>query len=375
VTVVFAGGGTGGHLYPAIAIADALRLRNARIAFVGTADRLEASIVPKAGYELHTIASRQLRRRVSLDTLATVAANIKGTLQSLKLLAAARPDLVVATGGYVCFPLALAARIRRMLRLSRALIVLLEPNAAPGLTTRLLAPIVDEIWGGIPGGQTRMPAKYRHTGIPIRSSLRSLPPRDAALARLGFDPARATLVAMGGSQGARTINDALLAAVASDGIPDGWQLLMVTGEGEYDRVNAALPANPAAPGSTPVRAVPYLDDMADAYAAADLLVARAGASTLGELAALGKPAILVPYPYAAEGHQALNAARFESAGAAAVTTDREIEAGGFSALLARTANPQRLAELTDGARRLQRGDALEEILARIDALVPRKSRP
>ncbi len=371
MTVVFAGGGTGGHLYPAIAIADALRLRNARIAFVGTADRLEASIVPKAGYELHTIASRQLRRRVSLDTLATVAVNIKGTLQSLKLLAAARPDLVVATGGYVCFPLALAARIRRMLRLSRAPIVLLEPNAAPGLTNRLLAPIVDEIWGGLAGAQSRM-AKYRQTGIPIRASLRSLPPRDAAVARLGLDPARRTLVAMGGSQGARTINDGLLAALAGDGIPDGWQLLMVTGEGEYDRIGAALAA---ASGSTPVRAVPYLDDMADAYAAADLLVARAGASTLGELAALGKPAILVPYPYAAEGHQALNAASFESAGAAAVTTDREIEAGGFSALLAQTASPQRLAELTDGARRLQRGDALEEILARIDALVPRKSRP
>jgi len=373
VTVVFAGGGTGGHLYPAIAIADALRGRNARIAFVGTADRLEASIVPKAGYELHTIASRQLRRRPSLDTLATVGANIKGTLQSLKLLAAARPDLIVATGGYVCFPLALAARIRRMLRLSRAPIVLLEPNAAPGLTNRLLAPIVDEIWGGLAGDAGRLPPKYRQTGIPIRSSLRNLPARDAALARFGLDLSRQTLVAMGGSQGARTINDALLAAVADGGIPDGWQLLMVTGEGEYARVRAALQANPAT--SMPVRAVPYLDDMADAYASADLLVARAGASTLGELAALGKPAILVPYPYAAEGHQALNAARFASAGAAVVATDREIEAGGFAALLAQTATPQRLAGLTGGARRLQRGDALEEILARIDVLVPRKSRP
>lgn len=371
MTIVFAGGGTGGHLYPAIAIADALRARNARITFVGTADRLESRIVPKAGYDLHVIAGRQLRRRLSLDTLATVAANVKGTLQSLTLLAAARPDLVVATGGYVCFPVALAARIRRALRLTAAPIVLLEPNAAPGLTNRLLAPVVDEIWGAAAPDDARFRSKYRQTGIPIRSSLRSLPARETAVARLGLDPARRTLVAMGGSQGARTINDALLGVVSNGELPAGWQLLAVTGEGEYRRVSAALQAAQ----SPHCKAVPYLDDMADAYAAADLLVTRAGASTLGELAALGKPAILIPYPYAAEGHQDANAARFASAGAAVVATDREIEAGGFSELLARTAAPARLAELTAGAARLRRGDPLDAILARIDALVARTCPP
>ena len=109
MTVVFAGGGTGGHLYPAIAIADALRDRNAKIAFIGTADRLEARLVPKAGYELHSIASGALPRRPSLELFRSIGRNIQGMMQSLRLLAAERPDFVVATGGYVCFPVAVAA--------------------------------------------------------------------------------------------------------------------------------------------------------------------------------------------------------------------------------------------------------------------------
>jgi UDP-N-acetylglucosamine--N-acetylmuramyl-(pentapeptide) pyrophosphoryl-undecaprenol N-acetylglucosamine transferase len=119
---------------------------------------------------------------------------------------------------------------------------------------------------------------------------------------------------------------------------------------------------------------PYLDDMADAYAVADLVLSRAGASTLGELAALGKPSILVPYPYAAEGHQAANAARFEAAGGAVVLTDRELQAGGLAALLAQTVQPQRLAALAEGAARLGGTDPLLAILARIDTLVARKGR-
>jgi UDP-N-acetylglucosamine--N-acetylmuramyl-(pentapeptide) pyrophosphoryl-undecaprenol N-acetylglucosamine transferase len=360
VTVVFAGGGTGGHLYPAIAIADALRARRARIAFVGTADRLEASIVPKAGYELHTIASRALPRRPSLELLRTLAANAKGTLQSLHLLAVQRPDIVIATGGYVAFPVALAARIRRMLGLSAAPLVLLEPNAEPGLTNRLLAPIVDEIWTAAETG-TRAASKYRATGVPVRATLRALPARDSAIARLGLEPSLQTLVVMGGSQGARSLNDAVIRLVDSRGVPAGWQIFAITGPDDYERVRARLP-----------HARPYLDDMADAYAAADLLLTRAGASTLGELSALGKPAILVPYPFAAQAHQATNAGRFAAAGAAVVLSDAELQGGGLADVLTRTVEPRRLAALASGAARLQESDPLPAILARVDALLSRK---
>ena len=348
MTVVFAGGGTGGHLYPAIAIADALKSR-AAIHFIGTADRLEATIVPQAGYELHAISGRALPRSASIDILSTIVANLKGTMQSLRLLAAQRPDIVIATGGYVCFPVALAARIRRLLGQTRAPVVLLEPNVAPGLTNRLLTPMVDEVWTA------------SSPGIPIRTSLRSLPARAAAAARLGLDPSKQTLLAMGGSQGAHSINDALIALVAGERVPAGWQVLALTGSGDFERVRARLPH---------VRA--YLDDMADAYAVGDLVLARAGASTLGELAALGKPSILVPYPHAAQDHQAENAARFEAAGAAIVLTDERL-AEKLPGAIARAARPETMRALGAGAARLGGTDPLHAILARIDALTSRKS--
>lgn len=362
MTVVFAGGGTGGHLYPAIAIADALRGRNARIAFIGTSDRLEATIVPKAGYELRTVTSRALQRAITPQLIRTIVDNVKGTVQSLRLLAATRPNLVIATGGYVCFPVTLAARIRRFTRLSGAPLVLLEPNAEPGLTNRLLAPLVDEVWGPPLRPDRRFAHKYRATGVPIRASLRDLPAREAAIARLGLDPSLRTLVALGGSQGARAINDALIDLVARGALPPGWQLLPLTGAADYERVRGALP-----------HARAYLDDMADAYAAADLVLARAGASTLAELAAIGKASILVPYPHAAQNHQDANAARFEAAGAAVLLSDRELQAGGLPALLARSVEPQRLHALSTAAARLGAGDPVAAILARVDALLSRRT--
>jgi UDP-N-acetylglucosamine--N-acetylmuramyl-(pentapeptide) pyrophosphoryl-undecaprenol N-acetylglucosamine transferase len=367
VTVVFAGGGTGGHLYPAIAIADALR-SHATIAFIGSADRLETTIVPKAGYPLHTVSAHALPRRLSFDLLLAAARNVKGTLQSLALLASARPDLVVATGGYVCFPVALAARIRKLVGLSRAPIVLLEPNLAPGLTTRLLAPIVDEIWGECGGFSQRLRAKCRPTGVPVRSSLRSLPSRETAALRLGLNPAKPVLLAIGGSQGARAINDALVGALHDNALPAEWQVLALTGAAEYEKVCAAVCAAKEA-GTAPFVLRPYLDEMGDAYAVADLVVARAGASTLGELAALGKPAVLVPYPFATEAHQRANAARFEAAGAALVVTDQQLASGALPAVLAEATAPQRLASLASNARKLAQNDPLAQILARIDALV------
>jgi UDP-N-acetylglucosamine--N-acetylmuramyl-(pentapeptide) pyrophosphoryl-undecaprenol N-acetylglucosamine transferase len=366
VNVVFTGGGTGGHLYPAIAIAQALGDR-AQVTFIGTADRLEATIVPQAGYTLATVRSRPLTRKPSLDLIATAFANARGTLQAMRLLARLKPDLVIATGGYVCFPVVLAARALRALGRSHVAIALLEPNARPGLTNRLLAPLVDEVWGAFPNADPRFAGKYVHTGIPVRASLRALPSREAAIARLGLSSKRSTLLAMGGSQGARSINDALTVLLKNDGLPAGWQLIHVTGEKEYDRVRAALGREEGA-----LRA--YLHDVADAYAAADLVLARAGASTLGELAATGKAAILVPYPHAAEDHQRANAAVVAGAGAAVVVDDRELFAGKLRAILADVVQPSRLAELRAAAERGLALDPIATILNRVEALGARKKR-
>jgi UDP-N-acetylglucosamine--N-acetylmuramyl-(pentapeptide) pyrophosphoryl-undecaprenol N-acetylglucosamine transferase len=371
VTVVFAGGGTGGHLYPAIAIADALRERRATIAFVGSAERLEASLVPKAGYPLHTIASHALPPRFSFDLARTIGSNLRGTLQSLRLLARLQPDLVIATGGYVSFPVVLAARIARLVRGSDVKVALFEPNASPGLTNRMVAPLADEVWGAFGDKDGRFRGRYVQTGTPIRPALRSLPPRAGAIARLGLEAEFKTLVAMGGSQGARTINEALTKLAEDRGLPSGWQLLLVTGPDDYDRIARRLANAPIEPKRVVLAA--YLDDMSDAYAAADLLLTRAGASTLGELAALGKPAILVPYPHATQEHQDANAAHLEAAGAAVVLADSQLEPG-LRELLARTCAPERLRALTENAQRLRNEDPLATILARVDILASRRGK-
>jgi UDP-N-acetylglucosamine--N-acetylmuramyl-(pentapeptide) pyrophosphoryl-undecaprenol N-acetylglucosamine transferase len=362
LTVVFTGGGTGGHLYPAISIAQALGSR-ANATFIGTADRLEAKIVPQAGYRLITVRSAP-RKRAHI--------NVVGFFQALRVLAQLQPDIVIATGGYVCFPVVLAARTLRNIGLIRAKIALLEPNAHPGLTNRMLAPIVDEVWGAFSQADRRFANKYIHTGIPVRAELRTLPAREAALARLGLSAQRSTLLAMGGSQGARSINDALTSLLKANGLPEGWQLLHVTGEQEYDRVRAALrDSHSLAPQGDAIRA--YINDMADAYAAADLVLARAGASTVGELAATGRPAILVPYPHAAEDHQRANAAMVAQAGAAVVVDDRELAAGKLRGILADATRPARLAELRAAAERERAADPLTTILARVDVLTMRKT--
>jgi UDP-N-acetylglucosamine--N-acetylmuramyl-(pentapeptide) pyrophosphoryl-undecaprenol N-acetylglucosamine transferase len=364
VNAVFAGGGTGGHLYPAIAVADALRGRQACVTFVGTADRLEATIVPKAGYALCTIASRPLTRGFSFEFALTLAANTGGVLQSLAVLMRLRPDVVIATGGYVCFPVVLAARILRLFRAFRGPIALLEPNAQPGLTNRLLAPLVDEVWGAFADADPTFAGKYVHTGVPVRAALRALPSRENAASALGLDPARKTLLAMGGSQGARSINDALIALVRDRGLPPEWQLLHVAGDADYERARAAI-------GNGGV-VLPYLHDPSEAYAAADLVLARAGASTLAELAAVGKPAILVPYPFASEKHQMTNARRFAATGAALIVEDSGLN-DRLRAMLVETTAPRRLETMTTAAERLRGDDPVATILGRVDALIARRS--
>lgn len=360
MNVLFTGGGTGGHVYPAIAIAD--ELRDARSTFVGTASRMEAKIVPKAGYPLVTVQSAPFSRS-PLAALRSALVNLAGTLQSLAVVAKVRPDAVIATGGYVCFPVVVAARVLRALRVVRAPIALLEPNATPGLTNKLLAPLVDEVWGAQAVGDPRFRGKYVRTGVPVRSSLLHLPPRDAAIARLGLDAGKRTLIAMGGSLGSRSINEAVRGLSAA---PEGWQVLLVAGDDEV----AAAVRDRAVPGVT---AVPYLDDPSDAFAAADLLLARSGASTVAEVRALGLAALFVPYPHHADNHQLANAQSVARDGGAVVVTDAELNARRLEAVLTDLNQPGKLVALQAAARGGSDGNAAAAIVARIRALAARRA--
>lgn len=364
VRILFTGGGTGGHLYPAIAIAQALG-DGATVSFIGTRERMEAVLVPQAGYPISFVSSRPLVRRLSFALLATVFANAFGIGQSLVLLARQRPQFVIATGGYVCFPVVVAARILRVVRILRAPIALLEPNAQPGITNRLLAPFVDEIWGSFTPSNPQLGKKFVRTGVPVRAALLALGEREAARTRLGLAPKRRTLLVLGGSQGARSINEAILELVRERAVPDGWQILLVTGTGEYERVRRALPLGASIIG------VPYVAQMGDAYAAADLVLARAGASTLAELSMLGLPALLVPYPYAADDHQTANARAFALGERAVVLADAELSAQRLRDAWQSSIEPGRFAAMSAAARRSAPANPNGAILARIRLLAAR----
>ncbi|HEV2261973.1 MAG TPA: undecaprenyldiphospho-muramoylpentapeptide beta-N-acetylglucosaminyltransferase [Candidatus Rubrimentiphilum sp.] len=370
MNVAFTGGGTGGHIYPAIAIADALRDR-AQILFIGNRNGLEQTIVPDAGYDLASISSRSLQRRSWLETPAIAAVNAAGIAQSWRVLRSFRPDIVIATGGYVSFPAMTAARAQRLVRQFGGALALLEPNAHPGLTNRWLARVVDEVWGAFPQADPIFATKYVHTGVPVRGTLLHPNNRIEAARRLGLDPSRRTLLAIGGSQGARSINEAIAALVTRRALPPEWQILHVAGERDYEYMQAAQ----RAPfGENRVVLVPYLREMADAYAISDLVIARAGASTLGELAALGIPALLIPYPFAAEDHQARNATVLAQHGAAVTIEDRALNADSLWWTLREVMQPEKLDKMRAAARSLGGRDAVATIVARVEALVSQKQR-
>jgi UDP-N-acetylglucosamine--N-acetylmuramyl-(pentapeptide) pyrophosphoryl-undecaprenol N-acetylglucosamine transferase len=366
--VAFAGGGTGGHIYPALAIDDAIRAEydpeHYEPRFFGNRDGLEAQLVTTM--PITFVPSAALQRKLSLRTLATIWRNALGVLVAVAALRSFKPVMVVATGGYVCFPVVVAARILRLFGLLRCGIALLEINVRPGLTNRLLAPIVDEVWTTYEASEPFFRGKAFRTGAPVRSSL--TPPINPSRARieLGLAPERTTIVAMGGSLGARSVNEAVAALVTRRTLGDGRQVLHVSGE----RDHAYMEAEERDAGANHVLLVPYLADPANAYAAADVVIARAGASTLAELAATGTPAILVPYPHHSDNHQLSNAAIFADRGAAVVLADADLDGDRLWWTLDAMLQPERLAEMRAAAASLATPDAGPKIVSRIEFLMP-----
>ncbi|HET8679924.1 MAG TPA: undecaprenyldiphospho-muramoylpentapeptide beta-N-acetylglucosaminyltransferase [bacterium] len=318
--VLLSGGGTGGHLYPALAIAEALRRRRpeVEILFVG-GDRIEARIVPQEGWTFHTIASRGLPRRPSLGTLMALGATAVGTAQAARLFWRWRPDVVVATGGYVCVPVGCAAGI------FRTPLLIQEQNLRPGLATRILAR-----WAqctSVPHALTASRLASRRTevtGVPVRRRAFE-GDRARAMARWNLSDDRLTLLVIGGSQGAASVNRGVSRLADLLMYERRLQILHHTGAEHVHSVREAIGHREhVGPPSLRHIAVPFLDPIGDAYACADLVLCRAGASTLAEVTACGLPAVLVPYPHAG-GHQEENAAVLVNAGAAVRVGDDELE--------------------------------------------------
>lgn len=335
--VVVAGGGTAGHVEPALATADALRRRYTEVGItaLGTERGLEMKLVPARGYDLALIPPVPLPRRPSADLLSLPGRVRDAVNQTGDVLRRTRADVVVGFGGYVALPAYLAAR-----RL-KVPIVIHEANARPGLANRVgarMTPYVALATDDIP-----LPHGVR-TGIPLRRSVSTLDraaTRAAALAEFGLDPERPTLLVFGGSQGAARINSAMEAAagaVAAAGVQ------VLHAHGRKQSVSIDLPE-----GSPAYVAVPYLDRMDLAYSAADLVLSRSGAMTCAEIAALGLPAIYVPYPIG-NGEQRLNALPVVRAGGGLLVEDEALTGEYIADTVPRlVTNTQRLTAMSQAA--------------------------
>lgn len=324
--IALAAGGTGGHVYPALSVAAELQRLKPEVCllFIG-GDRLEAQVAPEAGLAFRAIRVHGLAGRGLQDFSRRLCSAIElllgiPLLQSLLILRSFRPRAVIGTGGYVSGPVLLAARLMRIPSIT------VEGNRAPGLTSRMVAKMVNIMAVGWPeqveflGKLVKPSARVVVTGLPIRAEVTELTREQGAKA-LGLDPRLKTLVVFGGSLGSKRINNALVGALRLIGVRQGVreiQILHITGRRDPIALSPEE-AQEIAPG---YRAMPYLaEDYSAALAAADLVVSRAGASTVAELTARGLPAILIPWSEAATGEQVVNAEPLARAGAAMVIQD------------------------------------------------------
>lgn len=371
VVAVFAGGGTGGHLYPALALAEALgELRpDVRPVFLGAARGLEARVLPERGVEHHLLPVRGFQRGALWRNWRVLPALLRALGRVLMLFRRLDPGLVVATGGYACAPAGIAARLLGVP------LVLQEQNAFPGATTRLLARWARQIHLAFPEAAEHLPPSSRErvriSGNPVRAH-RDLPEPEAR-ARFGLDPGGPVVLVVGGSQGARALNDAVLGAVRAvdEGTlfrPAGLQLLWATGPAHHPSISAGL--DHLADASW-VRAQGYIDDMPAALSAADLAVGRAGAIFTSECLLWGLPAILVPLPTAAGDHQRRNARALAGAGAAVLMEEDELDGTAlWNRILELVEDPAALERLAAGARTRAEEDAAGTIARQMAGLLP-----
>jgi UDP-N-acetylglucosamine--N-acetylmuramyl-(pentapeptide) pyrophosphoryl-undecaprenol N-acetylglucosamine transferase len=359
--VVIAGGGTAGHVFPAVALAQQLAGDGHEVNFLGTDVGLESRLVREAGFAFTPIRAAPLSRRPSMATLRAPAVALRSVRDCRPLVAAA--DVVVGMGGYVSAPPALAAN-----REGRP-VILHEQNAVPGLANRLLSRRARAVALSFGDAAGRMPRGVHTvlTGNPVRRRILQVPDhrerlRKEAAGELGLEEGRITVLVFGGSLGALHVNRAIAASIDRLRDREDLQLVVITGP-----AHVGVLAGPSRrPMALRVRVLPFLDRMELAYAAADAVVSRAGATTIAEVAVCGLASLLIPYPHATANHQEANARELSRAGAAEVLMDADLRPDDLASRILRLAD--------DGARRLAMASraaawATPDAAARVAALV------
>jgi UDP-N-acetylglucosamine--N-acetylmuramyl-(pentapeptide) pyrophosphoryl-undecaprenol N-acetylglucosamine transferase len=357
---VIAGGGTGGHVVPAIAIGRALVDRGhpvESIIFVGSRRGMEARLVPAAGFRVILLPGRGLARRFTWDNMAAAMGLLVATGRAIALTARLRPSVVISVGGYASFPCAAAAIVWRVP------LIVAEQNAAPGMANRVVGRFAAACAVSFPA--TPLPRSVL-TGNPVRPEIlavdRSCPSRAAARTELGLPSGRMVVAVAGGSLGARRINDAVLALASQWSERSGVAIHHVVGQRDFGSLAARAPTPP--PGGLIYHQVAFEDRMDLVLAAADVAIQRAGASTVAELTVVGLPSILVPLPGAPGDHQSANAHRLADAGAAVVISDADLDPVRLGAELDRLLEDDGLRRrMGDAARALAHPEAANAVSA------------
>lgn len=363
MVVVFSGGGTGGHLYPALALAGALaELReDVKPFFVGAERGIEARILPERGLPHLLVPVEGLRRSLSLSNLGVIARLVSAVRRVVSTLRPMHPGVVVVTGGYASAPAGLAAVLLRVP------LVVQEQNETPGVTTRLLARWARQIHVAYPEARRRLPegvqARVLESGNPVRppSKIDPLEAREA----LGLPSSGPVLLVVGGSQGSLALNELMREALPA--LADSrWQVLWATGPTHYEGLIASLDSMPQN-----LRLVPYIDDMPKALACADLALSRAGAMTTSEFLSWGVPSVLIPLPTAAANHQKHNALALAAAGVS-ICIDQSDATGAIIAALVEElgGDEDRLGEMAQKAAERGRPNAAREIAEAVSSLLP-----
>ena len=320
VKLIFAGGGTGGHLYPALAIADKIKeliadKAHVEIIFIGTTRGIEYRLRETLGYPLHIINMRGIVRSFTLKNLLVPFIIVSALIKSWKLLNTFKPNIVIGTGGYVSWAILKTASWKNIPT------ILQEQNSFPGVTTRQLASKAKKIYLGFERAKDyiKTQAEIIVTGNPVRSEIKLIP-QDEARKNLQIDEQKKTILILGGSQGARAINNAIIKSILANKLNENFQLLWQTGKRDYKEV--AMQVEHKVPKTS---LFPFVTNMTELYSAADVVIARAGALTLAEIIQCNLPAILIPFPFAAGDHQKKNAQDYVDRNMAMMLTEDKLD--------------------------------------------------
>ncbi len=355
--ILIAAGGTGGHVYPAIAIADALKAENSQteVLFVGTKNHMEWKAVPKAGYEIVNVWISGFHRRLTLKNLLFPIKLITALVQSFKIINSYKPQVVVSCGGYVAGPIGWVAGKKRIP------VVIQEQNGFPGVTNRLLAKFAVKIFTAFKEAEKFLPAnKITITGNPTRNTLSSVD-KKISLSSFGFNNSKPVLLIMGGSGGAKSINESVKKNLESLHDKAGLQIIWQCGSRYFDSLSTEVDLDKF----PNLRLTAFIDSMPEAYAAADLVVSRAGASSCSEFMLIGMPSVLIPSPNVAGDHQTENAKAMSKAGASELLKDEDAINALPELVQQLITDQEKLKKMNLAALKLAKPDAAKEIAKEI----------